>query len=138
MRIRSIAKKIISKSPSLYSSIHTQNFERTHKQDFTKVKDKEKKIEYDILSLCKTHLEDGKSLRSLDLEANQIKWIKHLNLITLKPLIYVANIDESLISDDNEHVLKLSSIVSSYIKLLDSNYKYKYGSEYLSLWIFMF
>ena len=72
--------------------------------------DKEKKIEFDILSLCKTHLEDGKSLRSLDLEANQIKWIKHLNLITIKPLIYVANIDESLISDDNEHVLKLSSI----------------------------
>ena len=44
------------------------------------------------------------------MEPNQIKWIKHLNLITLKPLIYVANIDESLISDDNEHVLKLSGI----------------------------
>ena len=72
--------------------------------------DKEKKIEFDILSQCKTHLEDGKSLRSLELEVNQIKWIKHLNLITLKPLIYVANIDESLISDDNEHVLKLSNI----------------------------
>ena len=72
--------------------------------------DKEKKIEFDILSLCKTHLEDGKSLRSLDLEGNQIKWIKYLNLITLKPLIYVANIDESLISDDNHHVLKLSNI----------------------------
>jgi hypothetical protein len=42
MRIRSIAKKIISKSPSLYSSIHSQNFERTHKQDFSKAKDKEK------------------------------------------------------------------------------------------------
>ena len=72
--------------------------------------DKEKKIELDVLSFCKAHLGDGKSLRSLNLEANQIKWIKHLNLITLKPLIYVANIDESLISNDNEHVLKLNSI----------------------------
>ena len=72
--------------------------------------DKEKKIEFDILNLCKNHLYDGKSLRSLDLELNQIRWIKHLNLITLKPLIYVANIDESLISDDNEHVLKLINI----------------------------
>ena len=44
-------------------------------------KDKEKKIEFDILSLCKTHLEDGKSLRSLELEPNQIKWIKHLFIL---------------------------------------------------------
>jgi len=44
MIFRKIAKKIISKSPSLYSSIHTMNFERTHKQDFTKVGDKEKQI----------------------------------------------------------------------------------------------
>ena len=31
-------------------------------------------------------------------------------IYTLKPLIYVANIDESLVSNDNEHVLKLNSI----------------------------
>ena len=48
MVFRKIAKKIISKSPSLYSSVHTMNFERTHKQDFSKVSEKERKILLEI------------------------------------------------------------------------------------------
>ena len=64
--------------------------------------DKKKKIEYEILVKCKAHLENGLSLRNLELETNEVKWIKHLSLITLKPLIYVANIDETAIKTDNE------------------------------------
>jgi len=74
--------------------------------------DKEKKTENDILTKCKSHLEDGISLRELSLDNNEVKWIKHLNLITLKPLVYVANIDESLISNDNEHINNLREIVN--------------------------
>ena len=74
--------------------------------------DKEKKTENDILIKCKSHLEDGISLRELSLDNNEIKWIKHLNLITLKPLVYVANIDESLISSDNEHLNNLREVVN--------------------------
>ena len=74
--------------------------------------DKEKKTENDILIKCKSQLEDGISLRELSLDNNEIKWIKHLNLITLKPLVYVANIDESLISIDNEHIINLKEVVS--------------------------
>ena len=74
------------------------------------VGDKEKKIECDILLRCKSHLENGKNLRNLELEDNELKWIKHLNLITLKPLIYVANIDESIIKEDNNHVKELEVI----------------------------
>ena len=74
------------------------------------VGDKEKKIECDILLRCKSHLENGKNLRNLELEDNELKWIKHLNLITIKPLIYVANIDESIIKEDNNHVKELEVI----------------------------
>ena len=74
------------------------------------VGDKEKKIECDILLRCKNHLENGKNLRNLELEDNELKWIKHLNLITIKPLIYVANIDESIIKEDNNHVKELEVI----------------------------
>ena len=73
--------------------------------------DKEKKIEYEILVKCKAHLENGLSLRNLELETNEVKWIKHLSLITLKPLIYVANIDEGAINTDNEHIIALKSII---------------------------
>ena len=48
----------------------------------------------------------------MSLDNNEVKWIKHLNLITLKPLVYVANIDESLISNDNEHINNLREIVN--------------------------
>tara|TARA_B100000963_G_scaffold143539_1_gene125069 strand:- start:971 stop:2065 length:1095 start_codon:yes stop_codon:yes gene_type:complete len=74
------------------------------------VGDKEKKIECNILLNCKSHLENGKNLRNLYLEDNELKWIKHLNLITLKPLIYVANIDESIIKEENDHVQELEII----------------------------
>ena len=74
--------------------------------------DKEKKIEYEILIKCKTHLENGSSLRNLELDSNEVKWIKHLSLITLKPLIYVANIDENTIKTDNEHITALKSIIN--------------------------
>ncbi len=73
--------------------------------------DKEKKIEYEILIKCKIHLENGSSLRNLELESNEVKWIKHLSLITLKPLIYVANIDEDAINTDNEHIIALKSVI---------------------------
>ena len=70
--------------------------------------DKEKKREYNILLKCKAFLEDGKSLRNLDLDSNEINSINHLNLITIKALIYVANIDESLISEENNHIKNLN------------------------------
>ena len=39
---RKIAKKILTKSPKAYTAIHTSNFERSHKQDFSKLGNKEK------------------------------------------------------------------------------------------------
>ena len=48
MVFRKIAKKILTKSPSAYTKAHTINFERTHKQDFTKYGDKEKELLLEI------------------------------------------------------------------------------------------
>lgn len=39
---RKIAKKILTKSPKAYTAVHTANFERTHKQDFSKLNGEEK------------------------------------------------------------------------------------------------
>jgi len=46
---RKIAKKILTKSPKAYTAIHESNFERSHKQDFSKLEKKE----YDILMKVK-------------------------------------------------------------------------------------
>ena len=44
MMFRKIAKKILTKSPATYTAVHTANFERTHKQDFSKYDEKEKSL----------------------------------------------------------------------------------------------
>ena len=45
---RKIAKKILTKSPKTYTSIHAANFERTHKQDFSKFDEREKELLLDV------------------------------------------------------------------------------------------
>jgi len=44
MMFRKIVKNILTKSPKAYTVIHTANFERIHRQDFSKLDKKEKNI----------------------------------------------------------------------------------------------
>ena len=41
---RKIAKKILTKSPKTYTAVHTANFERTHKQDFSELDENEREL----------------------------------------------------------------------------------------------
>ena len=59
----------------------------------------------ETLSRIKETLEEGKSIRMLDLSDEELSDIKPYNFLTAKPIIYVANISEDDISDeDNEYV----------------------------------
>ena len=59
----------------------------------------------ETLSKIKETLEEGKSIRMLDLSDEELGDIKPYNFLTAKPIIYVANISEDDISDeDNEYV----------------------------------
>lgn len=44
MTFRKLAKKILTKSPKIYTAIHSLNFELKHKQNFSKLEDKEKEL----------------------------------------------------------------------------------------------
>jgi hypothetical protein len=63
--------------------------------------------EYDLLLKLKSSLEKNIPIRSLELDSDELKILSSFNLITLKPIIYVANVGEDDIIDDNEYVLKL-------------------------------
>ena len=52
------------------------------------------KNEFEVLLRCKKHLEQGKSIRSLDLSKEDYNAIADLFLLTEKPVLYVANVDE--------------------------------------------
>ena len=65
-----------------------------------------------VLEKVKTALEEGKSARSVDLDADELAWIDESRLLTLKPIIYVANISEGEVGGEyqsNEGYQKLKA-----------------------------
>ncbi len=64
---------------------------------------KEAKSVYEVVSQIKSTLEQGKSARSIDLDLNQLELIKDLNLLTLKPVLYVCNVDDASVVNGNKH-----------------------------------
>ncbi|HLR11832.1 MAG TPA: redox-regulated ATPase YchF [Sporosarcina sp.] len=74
-----------------------------------KQKDKEAMVEEPILLKLKEAFENEKPARSVDLTDEEFAVIKGMNLLTIKPMLYVANVDEEDIvtADDNEYVQKV-------------------------------
>ncbi|MBK9569009.1 MAG: redox-regulated ATPase YchF [Chitinophagaceae bacterium] len=55
-----------------------------------------------VLMKCKEHLEKGKSIRELDLDKEEKLAIADLCLLTDKPVLYVANVDEASMHTGNK------------------------------------
>ena len=86
--------------------------ERVSKKART-TKDKDDLLEVEVLEKCKVALEENKALRQIDLSDEEKKVIKSYSFLTLKPIIYLANIPESeLGSHDNEYVKKVKEYAS--------------------------
>jgi len=60
-----------------------------------------------VLEKVKNHLGQGKSVRSLALEADELDELEDLNLLTIKPILYVCNVDEDGIIKGNAFVDKV-------------------------------
>ena len=60
------------------------------------------KAELEILIRCKEHLEKGKSIRELSLTKEEKTAIADLFLLTDKPVLYVANVDEPSLHSGNK------------------------------------
>ena len=66
----------------------------TRLQKRAKGGDKDAKYELEILEKCLPHLEQGKKLLLLDLSKEELDAIKYLSFLTLKPTMYIANVNE--------------------------------------------
>lgn len=76
-------------------------------------KDKEALAELAILKKCKESLEQNIPLRLIDLTDDEKLIIKAFNFITLKPLIYVANVsEEDAAIGENEYTKKVMEYAS--------------------------
>lgn len=69
--------------------------------------DKKYLAEEDLFKKIRTHLEDGKPARTLDLNDDEKEIVKDAFLITMKPILYVANMSESDIGKENDYVKKV-------------------------------
>ncbi|WP_372768768.1 redox-regulated ATPase YchF [Pseudoalteromonas sp.] len=56
--------------------------------------DKEAKFELVVLEKVKAHLDEGLTLRSLELEKEEKAAIQYINFLTIKPTMYIANVND--------------------------------------------
>ena len=67
--------------------------------------------EYEILSAFKKHLESGQNARSLNRDNDAMIFLDSLNLLTDKPVIYVANVEEKYVINGNHWSQQLVKFV---------------------------
>lgn len=66
-----------------------------------------------VLEELKVALGQGKGARTLELSEKQRELIADLHLITLKPVIYLCNVDESALHEDNDYVRTVRKIAET-------------------------
>lgn len=71
------------------------------------------KAELEVLIRCKEHLEKGKSIRELGLAKEERSAIADLFLLTEKPVLYVANVDEASMHTGNKYSAMLTEAVKN-------------------------
>ena len=78
-----------------------RRLERARKEARTK---KEAQVEVEALEKIVPALEDGRPARSVSLTEDEAKSVKNLGLLTLKPIIFAANVSESDLAKGNKYV----------------------------------
>lgn len=77
--------------------------------------DKETALRVEVLEKCLVLLSEGEPIRHLQLErADQRKMLRGLGMITGKPVLYIANVDENGLSDSNPYVEKVREYVRQH------------------------
>lgn len=77
-------------------------------------RDKEIQNEVEILEKAKTALEQNIPLRRVEFDEEELKLLKHFSFLTLKPIIYLANVgEEDLLTDDNKYVEEVNKYASA-------------------------
>ena len=69
-------------------------------------KDKTAEMEFRILSRIKEALEEGNPVRSLDFNEEDQKYVNQAQLLTSKKMLYIANVGEDEIGDDENDKVK--------------------------------
>ncbi|MDH5191900.1 MAG: redox-regulated ATPase YchF [Gammaproteobacteria bacterium] len=113
---------------------------KTAKQ--TKSGDKDAKTKLALLEKIKAHLDEGKPVRSMNLDADQKLMIRELFLLTIKPAMYIANVDEDgfennpmldalreAVAEEHAPVVPICAAIEAEMVELDEEEKKEFLSE---------
>ena len=78
-----------------------------------KTGDNKLKAEYEVLKRCREQLEKGKNIQSLGLTKEDKNAIADIFLLTDKPVLYVANVDEASMHTGNKYSQALQEAVKN-------------------------
>jgi ribosome-binding ATPase len=65
----------------------------------------------EVLQLFKSELESGKNARAVSIDKEEFEAVRDLHLLTIKPVLYVANVDEKSLLTGNKYVDQLKEKV---------------------------
>ncbi len=85
----------------IFSDIETVN-KRLDKAKKNLKADKKYQIEIDLLEKILNILEDGKSVRTMKLTEEEKDIVRDMFLLTIKPILYIANVSEEQLENVNE------------------------------------
>ena len=71
--------------------------------------------ELDLLNKCSMHFwERANPLRAMELEEDEAEFVKSLDLLSYKPVIYAANVSEDdAAGEDNEYIRKVREFAAT-------------------------
>ena len=79
-------------------------------RDLKKGRSTELERERDVVLQCKTALEDGRPLRTLQLAGDDVKRLRGFQFLSAKPLLLVINLDENDLADVGADVEKAAAL----------------------------
>jgi GTP-binding protein YchF len=96
----------------------------------------------DLLKRVRDHLDQGNPMRSMDLDENEEETLRELHLLTAKPVMYVANVDEGgfennphldavheLAAAEGAEVVAICAAIEAEIALLDDEDKIEFLAD---------
>lgn len=90
--------------------LQLKDLETIEKKQEKEKKNPKSKDLISVLEKLKSQLNSSKNLRELILDKEEEELIKDLNLLTLKPIIYLCNVDEKSLIYSNPHLEKVKEM----------------------------
>ena len=111
-RVSPIDDKEVIDTELQFKDLETVDKRISRVEKVAKSGEKEAKKEYEVLLDFKKHLESGSNARTLQMDKERRSLIRPLQLLTDKPIIYVANVEEENVADGNKYSNTLSENVA--------------------------